>query len=121
MTTFIERLDAAGVSWEREFCEFGGGTAYISFRRDHPHAMGYKQYEAIIYVKVDGEWKHKVFKAFEGGSVPERRRLAVEKAQEWAGERLGGPEWVAGPFPDSWQTKDTRERVTALLDEMRAS
>lgn len=34
---------------------------------------------------------------------------------------LGGPERAAGPFPDSWRTKDTRERAMALLDEMSAS
>jgi hypothetical protein len=117
----IERLDALGISWEREFCEFGGGDVYITFRRDHPHAMGYHQYEALIYVKVDGVWKHKVFKAFEGSKVPERRRLAVETAQKWAEERLGASEWVAGPFRDSWQMKETRKRAEALLDEMGAS
>lgn len=127
--TLPERLEAAGVRWERELCEFGGGTAYISFQRDHPHAQGYKQYQAFLYVRVDengapstdGTWKHKIFKAFEGSTVPDRRRRAVEAAQEWARERLGGPEWVAGPFPDSWQTKDTRERALALLDEMSGS
>jgi len=121
MSGLIDRLAGAGVSWERSFCELGEGTAYISFRRDHPHAIGFKQYEATIHVLVDGVWKHRVFKAFEGGSVPERRRLAVEAAQEWAEKRLGASEWVAGPFPDSWQRKETRERALALLDEMGAS
>lgn len=119
--TLIERLDKAGVRWERQFCEYGDGTAYISFQRDHPHAQGYKQYQARLYVLVDGVWKHKIFNAFEGSTVPDRRRRAVEAAQEWARERLGGPEWVAGPFPDSWQTRETRERALARLDEMGAS
>jgi hypothetical protein len=50
-----------------------------------------------------------------------RRRLAVEAAQNWAEQRLGGAEWVAGPFPDSWQMKETRMRALARLDEMSAS
>lgn len=51
----------------------------------------------------------------------ERLEKAVAAAQEWAEMRLGAAEWVAGPFPDSWQTKDTRTRALALLDEMSAS
>lgn len=124
----LDRLNKAGVCWERHFCEFGGGTAYISFQREHPH--GFKQYQAFLYVKVDesgalstdGKWKHKIFKPSDHGlSVPEKRRDCAEQAQEWGRERLGGPEWVPGPFPDSWQTKETRERVLARLDEMGAS
>jgi hypothetical protein len=121
VTTFIKRLDAAGIVNPHIFAERGDAQAFITFQRDHPHAFGYKQYQAHAWVRVGEGWGRKIFPASEGGSVPERRRLAVEKAQAWAGERLGGPEWVAGPFPDSWQTKETRERVTALLDEMRAS
>lgn len=48
-------------------------------------------------------------------------RLAVEAAQKWAEEHLGVSEWVAGPFPDSWQLKETRKRALALLDEMETS
>lgn len=118
----LERLEKAGITWERPFCELGEGRVYISFQRDHPHAIGYKQYQARAYVLVGGVWKHKVFTHTSSGlSVPEKRAEAVAVAQERAEMRLGEAEWVAGPFPDSWQTKDTRKRALALLDEMSAS
>ena len=119
--TLLERLDEARIMNAHVFAERGGGEVFITFQRDHPHAFGYKQYQAHAWVRVGDSWGRKTFPAFEGDSVSERRRIAVGKAQEWAGERVGGAEWAAGPFPDSWQTKDTRERVLALLDELGAS
>jgi hypothetical protein len=135
--TLIERLDEAGIINAHVFAERGGGGVFITFQRDHaegvpmdhPHAFGYKQYQAHAWVRVGDSWGRKIFPAFEGDSVPDMCRIlakpgpwiAVEKAQEWAGKRVGGAEWVAGPFPDSWQCKETRERVLALLDELRAS
>jgi hypothetical protein len=115
----VERLAEAGIVNPHDFAERGGAKVFVAFYRDHPHASSYKQYRAVAWVRIGSEWVAGPFPASEGDSVPDKRRIAVEAAQEWAGEHVGGAEWVAGPFPDSWQCKETREAVLALLDGMR--
>lgn len=40
---------------------------------------------------------------------------------EWIVRPAGDRAAIAGPFPDSWQLKETRKRAETLLDEMGAS
>lgn len=127
MSALTDRLGQIKIWNAHYFAERGEARVFITFQRDHPDAQGYKQYRAYVYVRVDGEWRRKTFRplgGIGGRGIPEVRQDCLIQAQDWVNDRglvPDGAEWVAGPFPDSWQLKETRDRVLALLKDLEAA
>lgn len=106
--TFTERLRRIGITTAREFAEMGEAETWIRF---HPLVPFY----AVLYTRAGNGWDEVTFEA---GHVMtyEEGKLACVGAARYSPVGATIKSWVYGPFPYTWQTSETWNRVMRYLE-----
>lgn len=107
--TFEERLRRIGITTAAEFAEMGEAEAWIRF---HPLAPFY----AVLYTYAGpARWDEVVYEAGHVMTYDEGE-LACVGAAQYSPVGATVKSWVYGPFPHTWQTSETRDRVMRYLE-----